>query len=127
MLSKVHGSCKHLDVKLISKKIIWKVYPTKRNQTVCLHPDNRCNMVPHPLCKAGEDERDCKDEYKRKRKIVEYAHFECESPHHNNGSDTATVKIYTTACDGFEECYGGIDEINCEVSLPNHILFGELI
>ena len=132
VLSNVSGSCQHLDWtekysdgSLRNKS--WAIYITKQNQTVCLHPDNRCNMVPHPLCKDGEDEKQCKNEYVKKRKILEYADFECESPHHNKNTSTASVTIYTTACDGFEECFGGIDEQNCKVSMPTYVLFGKFM
>ena len=130
VLSNVSRSCKHLDYtqeyyNAAPENKSWTVYVTKHDQRVCLHPDNRCNMVPHPLCKEGEDERQCKSEYVRKRKILEYAHFECESPHHNSKSGTASVKIYTTACDGYRECFEGIDEKNCEKSMPNYVSFGK--
>ena len=131
VVSNVSGSCKHLDwtqtySNAPPENISWIVYITSPNQKVCLHPDNRCNLVPHPLCRDGEDERHCKDEYLRKRKILEYANFECESPHHNKESGTASVTIYTTACDGFAECFQDIDEENCEVSMPTQVFFGKL-
>ena len=84
-------------------------------------------MVPHPLCKDGEDEMQCKQEYIKKRRTYEYANFACESPHHNIDSNTASVTIYATACDGFAECFKDIDELNCEVAIPNYILFGKLL
>ena len=130
VLSNISGTCKQLDYTVrysdgSLRNKSWTVHTTTWNQSVCLHPDNRCNMVPHPLCKDGEDEWQCKSEYVRKRKILEYANFECESPHHNIKTGTASVTIYTTACDGYIECFGGIDEQNCEVSMPNYVLFGE--
>ena len=125
MLSSINGSCSHLVQQSSPAVFGWKKYITEKDQKICLHPDNRCNMVPHPLCRDGEDERQCKAEYQRKKLILDYADFECESPHHNNETNTATVTIYTTACDGITECFRGIDEQNCEVQMPSYYIFSK--
>ena len=116
ILSTNNNSCDHLDFVDRGIKVKWDIYISTPSQKICLHPDNRCNMVPHPLCSQGEDEWDCKEEYLKNELISEHATVKCESPHHNSQSDTATVTVYATPCDGREECFQGADEKNCRIS-----------
>lgn len=41
-------------------------------------------------------------------------YFRCQSPHHNEESNTTTVWILAVPCDGREECYKGVDEEGCQ-------------
>ena len=74
-------------------------------------------MHPHPNCTNGEDEVDCFDEYIAKKFVSRSADFICQSPYHNDGQNTTpTIHIIATACDGFHECWNGVDEKGCNLN-----------
>ena len=45
---------------------------------------------------------------------VTYYTYRCQSPHHNEESNTSVVWILSVRCDGQEECYKGVDEEGCK-------------
>ena len=83
----------------------------KNNVSVCLEAVLRCDQ--HPQCDGGEDEHDCEATYRMRGYTAESALHLCESPYHNSGSQTPTVTIWATRCDGRKECYRGTDEEYC--------------
>ena len=88
------------------------------NETVCLHPDLKCDGHQH--CDQGEDEvfEDCYKTYIEKDEVEEYATLICPSKYYKN---TTTV---STPCDGNEECRDSIDEQGCvNDNYASHISF----
>ena len=88
----------------------------------CFKNVNRCNL--HPQCdpvdnskedKTAEDERDCDEEYRRKKFFSRQASYRCQSPHHNEDSVKANLSrgvvwIKAVPQDGIKECWKGQDE-----------------
>jgi hypothetical protein len=88
----------------------------------CLHPALRCDE--HPQCDAGEDEKDCREDYIAKGYISEQDTYKCQSKQHNDHSQTATVWTWATACDDVAECWNGEDEKNCDSGSIGFIIVG---
>ena len=84
----------------------------KKGEMVCLDLSLKCDM--HPQCDEGEDEKDCSDTYVTRGLISPSATYRCQSPHHNDNSDTPTVTNWASRCDGREECFLGEDEADCD-------------
>ena len=88
----------------------------------CFKNVNRCNL--HPQCdpvdnskedKTAEDERDCDEEYRKKKFFSRQASYRCQSPHHNEDSVKANLSrgvvwIKAVPQDGIKECWKGVDE-----------------
>ena len=63
-----------------------------KGEMVCI--DRRVVCDTHPHCDDGRDELNCKESYLAKGLIKEGATFRCQSPHHNQESETNTVVIW---------------------------------
>jgi hypothetical protein len=57
--------------------------------------------------------------------MPEGAVYACESPHHHRDSDSPTVTIWATRCNGRIECYLGADEDGCDPKLVVYIILGK--
>ena len=89
----------------------------------CFKIVNRCNL--HPQCnpvdnskedKTAEDERDCEEEYQKKKFFSRQATLRCPSPHHNEDSVKANLSrgvvwIKAVLNDGNPECWNDEDEL----------------
>lgn len=102
------GSCEEpgFDCDACSNK---KYFHCKRkNESVCLHPDLKCDGHQH--CDDGSDENLdlCYVPYVENGIIEKYATFQCPNFHY------PVIKTVATICNGVHECYGHSDESNCE-------------
>ena len=88
---------------------------------------------------VAEDEEGCLDEYISKGLKARSANFKCQSPFHNNESQSVLsttithdgvlkkndiviekgiiVQILATRCNGVSECWNSEDEANCSFSI----------
>ena len=117
-----------------------------------LHPHPAClyNVSGQHF---SEDEEDCLEEYKQKRLIPASVNFKCSNLDHNENTpaitstvfdqakfydyeesyipdvlvlpEGTTVFTWATKCNGVVECFGGIDEENCSLSLYGTIGLGK--
>ena len=91
----------------------------KANTKVCLNSDLRCNE--HPDCDDASDEEGCEE----KNPLGAYR---CPSPHHNkenNATFTPWVTIFATRCDLKSECWGGVDENECNKDWAIYYVIGK--
>ena len=82
---------------------------TKGN--VCMDKKLICDSFPN--CLGGEDEEDCKDEYKERKFFPPGATFKCQLPYRviiKNGSAYNFSTHRAVFYDGKVECWGGEDE-----------------
>ena len=87
---------------------------TRKNQSICIHPDLHCNH--HPDCDDAEDEKfeDCKNKYVERHFVEEFATLRCQSRIYPNMETVATV------CDDIIECHHGEDEpLSCKTNDGN--------
>ena len=68
----------------------------------------------------GEDEVGCFDQYVERGFVSQSADYVCQSPYHNDGSSTPTVRIVAVSCDGIPECWQGVDEEGCNLSTTQY-------
>ena len=86
----------------------------KDGENVCLDPHLQCDL--HPNCDGGEDEMNCKDDYKKKKLTKRRGTMRCYAPHYgpNNRINKSAVEMYAVACDGEKpECWEDADEAEC--------------
>ena len=102
----------------------------------CFKNVNRCNL--HPQCdpvdnskedKTAEDERDCDEEYRRKKFFSRQATFRCQSPRHNEDSVNNTISrgvvwIKAVLNDGNPECWNNEDELERSTEWVSYYLPG---
>ena len=102
----------------------------------CFKNVNRCNL--HPQCdpvdnseedKTAEDERDCDEEYRKKKFFSRQATFRCQSPRHNedsvnNKTSRGVVWIKAVLNDGNPECWKDEDELERSTEWVSYYLPG---
>ena len=95
-------------------------FPCVRSNTkVCINSDLRCNK--HPDCDDASDEDGCEE-----RNLL--VGFRCPSPHHNEENEatfTPWVTISATRCDLEPECWGGLDEYQCNNDWAVYYVIGK--
>ena len=85
------------------------IHCTKKNISVCIHPDLKCNH--HPDCDNALDEQldQCYEQYVKRGLVDNYATLRCQSKIYPNMETVATV------CDDVVECNNSEDEpITCK-------------
>ena len=104
-----------------------------RGVDMCLDSRSRCDS--HPQCDVKnpgdmpEDERNCsvdqlkekmEDDLKKKPEM----NYKCQSPFY----DPSVVEVFTlaTRCDVHVECWGRVDELNCDSMATRLIILGKL-
>ena len=102
----------------------------------CFKNVNRCNL--HPQCdpvdnseedKTAEDERDCDEEYRKKKFFSRQATFRCQSPRHNEDSVKANLSrgvvwVKAVLNDGNPECWNNEDELERSTEWVSYYLPG---
>ena len=88
----------------------------KNNERVCLHPDLVCDGHKH--CDDGQDENLdlCYVPYVENSIIQKSATFNCPNVHY------PTIQTVATVCDGITECFGNLDEKDCNETNEQVIL-----
>ena len=102
-----------------------------QSREVCLHNSSLCDG--HPMCDVmlpggeAKDEQGCTvEDLKMRMKVKsEAASYKCQSFHYNPVE--VTVHIIAVICDGYPECWRGIDELGCQTDRLAYYVIGRCI